>query len=50
MSMYVFLVGMLECLLLLFMFMSMCIDVKVMSSAYAVSYTGACGTAISDIK
>ena len=39
--MYVFPVGMIESLLLLFM--SMCGDAMVVSSAYAVSFTSACG-------
>ena len=31
------------------MFMSLCIDVMVMSSAYVVSFTGACGGGASDV-
>ena len=31
------------------MFMSLCVDVMVMSSAYLVSFTGACGVGVSDV-
>ena len=31
------------------MFMSLCIDVMVMSSAYVVRYTGACRVGVSDV-
>ena len=31
------------------MFMSLCVDVMVMSSAYVVSFTGACGVGVSDV-
>ena len=32
------------------MFMSLCVDVmEVMSSAYVVSFTGACGVGVSDV-
>ena len=31
------------------MFMSLCVDVMVMSSAYVVSFTGACGVEVSDV-
>ena len=31
------------------MFMSLCVDVMVMSSAYVVSFTGACGVGVSDM-
>ena len=32
------------------MFMSLCVDVMVMSSAYVVSFTGACGAVVSDVR
>ena len=31
------------------MLMSLCVDVMVMSSAYVVSFTGACGVGVSDV-
>ena len=31
------------------MFMSLCVDVMVMSYAYIVSFTGACGVGLSDV-
>ena len=31
------------------MFMSLCVDVLVMSSAYVVSFTGVCGIGVSDV-
>ena len=31
------------------MFMSLCVDVMVMSSAYVVSFTGTCGVGLSDL-
>ena len=31
------------------MFMSMCVDVMVMSSSYVGSFTGACGVGVSDV-
>ena len=31
------------------MFMLLCVDVMVMSSAYIVSFTGACGVGVSDV-
>ena len=31
------------------LFMSLCVDVMVMSSAYVVSFTGACGVGVSDV-
>ena len=31
------------------MFMSLCVDVMVMSSAYVVGFTGACGVGVSDV-
>ena len=31
------------------MFMSLCVDVMVMSYAYVVSFTGACGVGVSDV-
>ena len=31
------------------MLMSLCVDVMVMSSAYIVSFTGACGVGVSDV-
>ena len=31
------------------MFMSLCVDVMVMSSAYFVSLTGGCGVGVSDV-
>ena len=34
--------------LLLLYFLSMCVDVMVMSSAYVVSFAGACGADMSD--
>ena len=30
-------------------FLSLCVDVMVMSSAYVVSFTGACGVGVSDV-
>ena len=43
---HVFHVGMIRCLLYL---CSLCVDVMVMSSAYIVSFTGACGVGVSDV-
>ena len=31
------------------MLMSLCVDVMVISSAYVVSFTGACGVGVSDV-
>ena len=31
------------------MLMSLCVDVMVMSSAYFISFTGACGVGVSDV-
>ena len=31
------------------MFMSLCVNVMVLSSAYVVSFTGACGVGLSDV-
>ena len=31
------------------MFMSLCVDVMVMSSPYVASFTGACGVGVSDV-
>ena len=31
------------------MFMSLCVDVMVVSSAYVISFTGACGVGVSDV-
>ena len=31
------------------MFMSLCVDVMVMSSAHVVSFTGVCGVGMSDV-
>ena len=45
---YVFPVGVTE-FSFLSMVMSLCVDVMVMSSAIAVSFTGACGVGVSDV-
>ena len=42
--MYLFNADMIECLILL-----MCVDVMVRSSAYVVSFTGACGVGATDV-
>ena len=36
-------------MLALAMFMSLCVDVMVMLSAWIVSFTGACGVGVSDV-
>ena len=38
-----------DCMFAFAMLMSLCVDVMVLSSAYVISFTGACGIGVSDV-